>query len=128
MRVGLVVVLFVTSLVGTGEARSQDVTGYLDGNKLYEFCQPVDGFGVKPFCQAYITGVIDYVHMSDWALLKSGAQIRRSWCETYGVTIGQSVDVVIRYLQNHPEERNQPGAALVYMAMRTAFPCGGATP
>jgi Rap1a immunity proteins len=44
-------------------------------------------------------------------------------CEPPGVTAGQVKDVVVRYLEKHPESRHAVGASLVLAALYEAFPC-----
>ncbi len=44
-------------------------------------------------------------------------------CSPDGVTVGQMVDVVKRYLQNHPQTRHEPAVILIATAAREAFPC-----
>jgi Ssp1 endopeptidase immunity protein Rap1a len=44
-------------------------------------------------------------------------------CSADGVTVGQMVDVVKRYLHNHPETRHEPAVILIATAAREAFPC-----
>jgi hypothetical protein len=40
-----------------------------------------------------------------------------------GVTIGQSVRVVDRYLQSHPEQLHESPTVLIFGAFVTAYPC-----
>jgi len=72
--------------------------------------------------------VIDTFRLNDWADLRVNRIKHPQWCETVGVTIGQSADIVILYLKNHPGTRNQPAASEVWSAMRAAFPCDSAAP
>lgn len=45
-------------------------------------------------------------------------------CPDKEVTNGQSVRVVLKYLQDHPEELHLDNAVLVERALALAFPCG----
>jgi hypothetical protein len=40
-----------------------------------------------------------------------------------GMTIGQSVRVVNKFLQNHPEQLHEPSTVLIFGAFLTAYPC-----
>jgi Rap1a immunity proteins len=44
-------------------------------------------------------------------------------CSPDGMTVGQMVDVVKRYLHNHPQTRHEPAVILIATAAREAFPC-----
>lgn len=44
-------------------------------------------------------------------------------CPDAGVTIGQQIRVVLKYLQDHPEELHLDDAVLVDRALTKAFPC-----
>jgi hypothetical protein len=44
-------------------------------------------------------------------------------CPTGGVTFGQEVRVVLKFLQDHPEKLHLSGAQLVQDALAQAFPC-----
>lgn len=44
-------------------------------------------------------------------------------CTPDGVTATQKKDIVVRYLQVHPEERHYNAASTVWAAFKVAFPC-----
>ena len=44
-------------------------------------------------------------------------------CAPANVTAGQLADVVLKYLQDHPEERHKAAVGLVATALINAFPC-----
>jgi len=44
-------------------------------------------------------------------------------CFREGITPGQRIRVVIKYLNDHPAELDEEGAYLVAKAMHQAFPC-----
>jgi hypothetical protein len=46
-----------------------------------------------------------------------------NWCPPAGVTPGQLLDVMIRELHAHPEDRHLPALPLVIRAFITSFPC-----
>ena len=53
---------------------------------------------------------------------KSGSP--RAICfPTEGTTIGQSVRIVDKYLQSHPEQLHEPSTVLIFGAFLAAYPC-----
>ena len=60
--------------------------------------------------QGYVTGVIDTL---DGVLI----------CPTEGVKVGELVDIVSRYVADHPEEWNRSAALIVRSALEPVFPC-----
>lgn len=49
--------------------------------------------------------------------------VNQQACLPNGVTLGQEVRVVEKFLQDNPAKLNQPGATLVIQAIEEAFPC-----
>jgi hypothetical protein len=81
-----------------------------DGNYLWANCDSRED-AKQLYCLAYITGVSDAV------------RIAGSFCPPDNATYGQSKDVVIKYLRDHPEERHYAAAFLVGYALGSVFPC-----
>jgi Ssp1 endopeptidase immunity protein Rap1a len=46
-----------------------------------------------------------------------------AWCSRPGVTLGQTMDVVSKYLRDNPEKLHEPAGLLVLNALGNAFPC-----
>ena len=92
-----------------------DFDGYGTGNKLLATCESTIFYTVSD-CLPYIAGAID---MGE---LDVTGQPKR-WCRGPGVSLGQQKDIIIKYLKDHPERRHFPSGALVWQAMREAFPC-----
>jgi len=46
-------------------------------------------------------------------------------CPPKGTTNGRAIEVVVRYLEAHPEERDQDFRMLTLSALRTTWPCPG---
>ncbi|HDN9016730.1 TPA: hypothetical protein P2I01_003634 [Aeromonas salmonicida] len=88
--------------------------GYLDGNMLYERCTTKEEDQVYYLnasdCQGYITGVAD-------------AFDGYSFCIPNQVRRRQNVDIVTKYLRDHPEDRHQDAHILTAHALSLAFPC-----
>jgi hypothetical protein len=88
--------------------------GYKDGNSLLSDCEgrsrgDPGGRSQWGMCLGYILGVHD-AH-------------DRAICIPDGVKSGQVLDVVKRYLRNHPEERHHQASSLVLGALKETFPC-----
>jgi hypothetical protein len=89
---------------------------FFDGNKLSDWCKSwrssATGYlNVKSAqCGAYITGVLDTLH-------------DRTFCLPQQVAAAHAIDVVIRYLQDHPEKYHLPASGLVVDALTEKFPC-----
>jgi hypothetical protein len=45
------------------------------------------------------------------------------FCVPTGVTVGQGIRVVVRYLHAHPEQGGWPGTFVTFLALKEAFPC-----
>lgn len=91
------------------------------GNSLYDMCRHYETEGYKSDlgagCAMYISGVAQTLVMNDdTAVLKSP-------CPGKMVTNEQIVDVVTKWLDNHPEKRNLPAPFIVTVALNEAFPC-----
>src|SRR4051794_15042786 len=80
------------------------------GNKLLSDCsEPPGQFGYA-YCMGYVYGVGE--------TSASGV-----FCPVKGITRGQAIDVVVHYLQAHPEIKHYEGSVLTQMALGQAFPC-----
>ena len=96
-------------------ARAVDFQGYETGNKLLAICQFPAIYELSD-CIAYVAG------SADQAKLHVQGQPQR-FCMPEGVSLGQQRDIVLGYLKQHPEKRQQPSGALIWQAMAEAFPC-----
>ena len=89
--------------------------GFETGNTLYQKCQ--GNITQLSLCIGYIGGAYDGIAaMQD----QTGQRII---CPPAGVTQGQMRDIVVKYLQYHPETRNELAADLTALALGAAFPC-----
>lgn len=91
------------------------------GNSFYGRCSSAKSasgeyvdFGV---CIGFIQGIItrDAYLPAPWRLI----------CVPEGATYGQNLDVVLKYLGNNPERRQNSAGYLVTSALNNAFPCKG---
>ncbi len=96
----------------------QDVTG---GSWLFGSCQLAvkqmdDPHFVEDHFEAYRDGYCR-------GLVHGVADASPHVCPGEKVTYGQEVRVVVKYLQDHPEELDRPGSILAEKALAKGFPC-----
>jgi len=84
------------------------------GNDLYETCM-ADRQGA---CSAYVAGIADEI-----STLQATKSTKPLYCPSPRITLGQARDIVLKYLIDHPEQRDQYAASLASVALWTAFPC-----
>ncbi len=83
---------------------------WMSGNQLHDTCS--SGTAVdKALCLSYVMGVLDGSRFLDQPLKTPT-----------GATGGQVRDVVAKYLDDHPETREQPARTLVKAAVVEAWP------
>lgn len=83
--------------------------GFMDGNKLLRYLAS-DSDLERLHGMGYVIGAHDMVN--DELI-----------CLTQGVTTKQASDVVKKYLENNPAQRNLDASVLVMVALGSAFPC-----
>jgi len=107
------VALFALILGLSGPAVAQTpLIAFETGNDLLEKCRTQN-----PMCLGYVSGVIDASQMYQ------SAGTNRLVCPPTGVTRTQVRDVVVRFLEEHPESRQRAAAVIALSAMGKAFPC-----
>ncbi|HEY3888892.1 MAG TPA: Rap1a/Tai family immunity protein [Caulobacteraceae bacterium] len=105
-------------------ARPQTPPYFTSEKQLYELCGLQPGLkGVPPACEVYIRGVIDYIELNDWAMMRTGRSLQPSWCAEPTLTLDQITRTVLRYLATHAHQGGQPAAASAYLALADGFPC-----
>jgi Rap1a immunity proteins len=92
------------------------------GNDLKDVCNIAargpKGEGLElakaTFCQGFVT-----------ALLVVGRSLEEphTFCVPVGVTVGQAIDVVLKYMNDHPSELHRPAEYFVVAAFRDAWRC-----
>ncbi len=80
---------------------------FYDGNRLYEECKGQSALS----CLGYIVGVADTARL-----------FPKPICVPEGVTAGQLRAVVLKYMEEHPEDRHYSGTSVVGSALLGAFP------
>jgi hypothetical protein len=99
------------------------------GNDLLRKCQsgtPVE----KTFCIGYIIGVIDMVGVVEVSVDIDG---KREWkhpvvCLPIEAEAGQIRDVIVKYLVDHPERRDQRAAQLIVVTLIETWKCPAPPP
>ena len=146
----LAIVPLIAYLLLSFEANAQDKDfNFLEsGNTLLSTCKKYVRIveGERPstmdllsghVCLTYIKGFTDGAGMAtvdaavtvygmDKALNWTNEEVNRRigpFCIPDKVEKGQTIKVVVRYLETHPEKLHFLPSALVYDALSTAFPC-----
>jgi hypothetical protein len=86
------------------------------GNTLLAKC--VGPPEMQLICAGYTAGIYDMIN-----LLETTNALAKLHCFPSGVTRLQIHDVVVHYLQDHPERRHAGAAGLVRDALQEAWPC-----
>jgi hypothetical protein len=119
VRVNLLA-LFITAaacLTAPSLAHAQKTEAF-SGNRWYGECNSKAGTGDETRCIGYVIGLDQGLNMQ--ALLTDSKKL---FCTPQEVTYGQKIDVFVKYMADHPEQRHEDAAALYVVAMGTAFPC-----
>jgi Rap1a immunity proteins len=109
MKLGILIV--AVGLLWPASGYSKGLFVFTSGNQLLAMCSAPQGSEPLSRCLAYVAGVSDSVAELDYV------------CGTPAITVGQSVDVVVKYLRAHPETRHLSGASQAAHALEQAFPC-----
>lgn len=122
----LILLLFTTS---NADAKT--------GNELLADCAADQGTATGQMqyllCSEYIAGVVDTWDLVGSLSIAMSAEddgkinpdkLRFTpVCRPDGVTVGQIVDIVVKYLENHPEERHEYAHKLVLTVLIENFKC-----
>lgn len=123
MRAGTAATIAVVAALMSGSAMAADG----DGNQLIKQCTVtvkamdgvnVDGYYDVGYCLGLTQGVRQTMLFHNVAL---PAKYRT--CFPEGVTNGQGVRIVLKYLQYHPAELQEPATVLIHRAYNAAYPC-----
>lgn len=112
-------------LASTSPALAQQREQPFDsGNAILRECGPEADMSTKIYCLGYLAGMIEM----DEVAARAGHPEVICLGGTGGVTMRQLLDVVVRYVQDHPATRHQSGSDLALRALGEAFPCHAAAP
>ena len=106
----LVAALVVISFVPVAEA------GFMDGNKLLTRCRNETDVYDQAYCLAYIVAITDTL----WG--ENAVQGYRA-CPLGSLVQGRALDIVVSWLEAHPQHRHFSANGLVAAALSEAFPC-----
>jgi hypothetical protein len=118
-------ILLVTAMCLCSVASAQDA----DGNLLLKHCNVAIRFVDAPtsvtsqeaesgmYCMGLVRGIVDTV-----MLFKNRVSPGRP-CLTTEIKTSQAVRIVVKYLNDHPEQLHHDDSLLVVVALKTAFPC-----
>ena len=111
-------ILLIFCMMPNIPAKAANITG----TQLQAYCESSDPKDVMS-CANYIAGIIDY-HV----FMKSmGAEPAFGFCIPDNVTIEEISFIVMKYLQNIPEQGGFIAVQTVLMALNREYPCGGQT-
>jgi hypothetical protein len=125
-----IVVVGLVLLIAVPCARAIDEKVFENGTTLLRHCKDAiriggEGGSASPdeaydvgYCMGYIVGVLD-LHDA----MVAAKLLTPQFCPPRSMMTGQAVRIVVTYLQANPEHLHFPGAGLVAVAMRKAFPC-----
>jgi hypothetical protein len=71
-------------------------------------------------CAIYVRAMVEYDELHGKTL-----EQKRFICPGKDVTLGQSREVVLKFLRANPQELQLPFVLLAHLALATAFPCSG---
>lgn len=112
----LLVLLFVETLILPGRTIAGSDSSYANGQQLHQFCQEERAASVEHgACYFYSTAVAD--------VLATTVVNNFRACIPKAVKSEQVRDVVIKFLDDHPELRHYAASGLVAEAISKAFPC-----
>jgi hypothetical protein len=117
LGIALVGAIFLV-LIHNPRSRAEIAPGFESGNALKAVCEATTSYE-RAECFGYIEAIWDAMAARNSI---NGFKICRPTSET-GITVGQIRDVVLMFLNSHPEVRHNNAAGLVAGAFNAAFPC-----
>jgi len=116
-----------------GGAIMSEAFGLGPAEKLRKFCEAAvkcDTTNPSPSCNSvdyqegtacatYIDGFLAGHNLGTAAAADSSTRI----CVPNDATISQLARVFVKYVNDHPEQLHQPDWAVLYVALKNAFPC-----
>jgi hypothetical protein len=108
-----ITILAITAAILFGNSAFAD---YYSGNKLLEYCNP-DSSG-RDICIGYVAGIRGAIDTWNiWENIDSGI------CVPKEISLGQSIKVVVKYLETNPGKLHLSASSNVLNAFIDAFPC-----
>ena len=119
MKLGntMAVALVLSPALGMYPAYSaDDLMTATTGNRLLDACTSQDNAKFW-MCAGYLEGV------EDGLILFQSTLDKKYFCIPGNVTYGQRLDVVVKWLRENPEARQNNSRAIVLIAYGKAWPC-----
>jgi hypothetical protein len=113
-----VVILVLTAFAQPSYA----VSSRLTGNELFDICKFGQEDSRGGLCAGYIMGVIDGMLNEIDDAKSMGSNIPPEFCIDVNATNEQTVDIVKKFLVDHPDFRHFSAASLVTLALMGPFP------
>jgi|SRR6516162_10061913 len=95
-----------------GSAATCALAAHNTGNALFDSCNNPSDTSKQSYCLGYVAGVSEVLE---------GMHIICTWGR---LSPDQIKDEVVKYLREHPEQRNMDADDLTSIALALAFPCG----
>jgi hypothetical protein len=100
----------------------------LDGNGLLSSCQTTIKYSegdrnISSFDVGQCTGMVDGVEGAIFVLNDSVSSTMKTCYPAAGTTNIQKARIVVKYLQEHPDQLHLPASMLTVIAYMGAFPC-----
>jgi len=126
----ILIYLLLLGVSTLGMTQDTTVNLYESGNDFLRLCEnPTTSF-ISGACQDYVLGVVDGIQV--------GIRVEHNYvgtpktaepfCLDSKATLGQEVQVLIKFIKTHPEKAHFATSVLVLGAMADAFPCVKAEP
>lgn len=117
-RAFFVGMIFLNSVTYTPQVRTKNVVvSDINGTDFLRFCTKQVDTSEAEFCDAFILGIRDGV-----ALATQLRDIKPIFEAPQEAKQDQLKAVVVKYLNDHPEELHKPAGMLVILALSKAFP------
>ena len=128
---GLVVVVAFSIPAKSSPGDTPEMMSGVDGNKLQEYCdassrmtegrQSHGDEHKAGFCLGYIAAVGDLDFL--WRVLEKEKHSGFHTRLPAHATLGQTQQVVSKWMKDHPEKLHEPASTIVLRALSEAFPC-----
>ncbi|MBI2801122.1 MAG: hypothetical protein HYX63_12735 [Gammaproteobacteria bacterium] len=111
-------VILGAALATTGLQVQANDEFFIDGDTLHAWCEAADVNAGRAQCLGYLESAVDtHETLVDWK------GIPPKFCMPSNVTLDQIRLVVVKGMNEHPEELHSSASSLALRALNKAFPC-----